>query len=231
MAKSLLICDLDGTLVDSHRGVAEAIRQACNGLAVEVIDPLDHSIIGPPLDAVLQRATHIRDPGLLAQLGAAFIECYDGGACLLTEPFDGIGDMLVSLEARGHRVALATNKRLKPTLRILDRLKWMGIFDAVETVDSRPPAKMSKSTMLRRILNDVNPSFACYLGDTADDSHEASAVGVRFIHAAWGYGLPAIAGPDLSAKNAAEVCRLIDSLAHTGRCDNAPSPIQTKPYK
>jgi hypothetical protein len=57
MHSPLLICDLDGTLVDSQPGILEALRQACFAVGIEPLRPLDGTLVGPPLDELLQNVT------------------------------------------------------------------------------------------------------------------------------------------------------------------------------
>ena len=105
-------------------------------------------------------------------------------------PFPGVEQMLDSFRSRGVGLALATNKRQKPTAGILKALGWQDHFRHVETVDSRSPLNRSKAEMLRDILalDDRPPSSAAYLGDTAADVVAAREAGLPCIFATWGYG-------------------------------------------
>lgn len=188
MGPPLLICDLDGTLVDSQPGIAEAIRQACSAAGIEPREPLDDALVGPPLDELLRRVTGLSEGEVLDRLRDGFMEAYDGYACRLTVPFAGVEEMLESMLARGAGLALATNKRQNPTALILEALGWQNRFCVVETVDSRQPSPRSKAQMLRDILDVSSPAVAAYLGDTAADVEAAQAASVPCIVAGWGYG-------------------------------------------
>lgn len=184
---SLLICDLDGTLVDSYPGIAEALLHASASVGVALRRPPDRSIVGPPLDELLRAAVGQVDAATFARLREAFVAAYDGGACRLAAPFAGVPEMLDAVRAAGHVLALATNKRLAPTRAILDALGWTSLFAAVETVDSRPVKTRDKAEMLVDIRQDVpGPSMVIYLGDTADDLRAASVAEMPCILATWG---------------------------------------------
>ena len=196
MTKPLLICDLDGTLVDSYPGIAEALRQACEAVGVTPRQPLDRSIVGPPLDELLRWVTGCGEAEVIGHLRATFIEAYDNGASRLTIPFPGVVDMLHALVKSGVELALATNKRQKPTKLILEALGWRDLFHAVETVDSRPSATRSKSRMLLDILDLSSPAVSAYIGDTNADVDAAQAAGLPCLLAGWSHscclpGLPA----------------------------------------
>jgi phosphoglycolate phosphatase len=190
MHSPLLICDLDGTLVDSQPGILEALRQACIAARIEPIRPLDGTLIGPPLEELLQSVTGLPAGEALDRLRVTFTDIYDGGACRLTVPFPGVDQMLASFRSRGIGLALATNKRQKPTTEILHALGWQDHFHPVETIDSRSPLKRSKAKMLHDILALDNrlPSSAAYLGDTAADVDASSEASLPCILAGWGYG-------------------------------------------
>jgi phosphoglycolate phosphatase len=188
MQRPLLICDLDGTLVDSQPGILEALRQACFTAGIEPLRPLDGTLVGPPLDELLQSVTGLPAGDSLDRLRGAFTDIYDGGACRLTIPFTGVEQMLHAVIARGCGLALATNKRHIPTASILESLGWQSLFGVVETVDSRPPYSRSKARILRDILDASSPAAAAYLGDTAADVTAALEVSLPCILAGWGYG-------------------------------------------
>jgi phosphoglycolate phosphatase len=186
---SLLICDLDGTLVDSFPGIAAALRAACESAGVAPAVPITRSLIGPPLDDLLRRVAGLDDPDTLARLARAFMAAYDGGACRLSAPFPGVGEMLEAVRSRGLTLALATNKRLVPTRAILDALGWGPLFAAVETLDSRGGKPRAKAGMLTDacVALRVDPRTAFYLGDTVADVHAAREAGMPCILATWGY--------------------------------------------
>jgi phosphoglycolate phosphatase len=184
----ILICDLDGTLVDSHQGVAEAIRRTCCAVGIEPREPLDESLVGPPLDEVLRRVTGLCAANAIDRLRNIFIEAYDNVAVQLTVPFEGAEEMLRSVRARGYGLALATNKRHKPTVLILEALGWKNLFEIIEAVDSRTESPRPKSGMLRDIVAISSPPSAAYLGDTVADGTAAREASMPFLLAGWGYG-------------------------------------------
>ena len=188
MHEPLLICDLDGTLVDSQPGIVEALRQACLATGVEPLQTLAELPVGPPLDELLRSVTGLQTGETLHRLRSAFTDFYDSGACRLTIPFEGVQTMLESLRVQGVALAIATNKRQAPTTSILEALGWTHLFVAVESVDSRPPSGRTKAQMLQGILAALAPPAAAYLGDTAADIDAAREAVLPCIVAEWGYG-------------------------------------------
>ena len=118
----LIIFDLDGTLVDSRRDIANA----ANATLVEAgAAPLPEEVIGrmvgdgaPVLIArAFAAAGRDQPPDALAR----FLAIYDAHLLEHTHPYDGIPDVLASLEERTP-LAVLTNKPLRATRAILDGL-------------------------------------------------------------------------------------------------------------
>lgn len=187
---ALLVCDLDGTLIDSFPGVAAALQHACSRAGIEPVVAIDRSIVGPPLDALLRTVAGKADLVTLAELRRAFLEAYDGGACCLAKPFEGVDEMLRTLLTHRYALALATNKRLLPTHKIIHYLGWAGLFRAVETPDSTPTRLQSKAAMLEKLCREAGKSRSSvfYLGDSDGDVEAAHAAGISCVLASWGYG-------------------------------------------
>lgn len=122
-APSLVVFDLDGTLLDSAPLIVECANAALDGRAE--ISSLD---IGPPLERMLARASGLPEAGVeVASMAARFAELYDPRSGL-SEPFEGASDLLEALRSGGHLLALATHKRSAPARRVLKALRWEGVF-------------------------------------------------------------------------------------------------------
>ncbi len=187
--KKLLICDLDGTLIDSSEGVLSSIQKACELSGIKPVLSLNKELVGPPLDEMLRIATGLSSPETLADLKKSFIKFYDAGECVKVQAFPGIDQMLSSVAARGHRLALATNKRSIPTMKILESKGWNKYFIEVETSDLVGGGKQTKTEMIRNINSKIRDcSKAVYLGDTHWDFVAAKEAGIPCLIAGWGYG-------------------------------------------
>lgn len=184
------IFDFDGTLVDSAPAILKGFERAlaAHGMAPQVA--LDSRLIGPPLMLTLQRLTGVEDSKRLVPVADSFRTWYDSEGFRETRIYDGVEALLRDLVAAGNRLSLATNKRLKPTLALLDHLAWMPLFRTVYALDKVSPAYVNKAAMLAALLRDeaMDAGGACYVGDTVADAEAAAAVGLRFLAASWGYG-------------------------------------------
>lgn len=207
----LLICDLDGTLIDSYLGIREALEFALSAVGIPMAEPPGRWIVGPPLDELLHRAAAGGDATTLARARQVFVDVYDRDTCKQATPFEGVDKMLEDLLAKGVRLGLATNKRLAPTTEILKSRGWLSIFAVVEAVDSRLGRPRRKADMLGDILRGraVMPSSAYYLGDTEADSLAAQEARVPFILAGWGPVWPVGVGEAFVARSPDAVSRYV----------------------
>ena len=146
--------DLDGTLTDPKPGITRSIQYALQRLDHPTIPTEDELTwcIGPPL-----RASFVRLLGAetSADLAVAYyrerfsdVGLYENGV------YDGIGDVLTSLCASGHRLFVATSKPHVFAERIIDHF---GLRDHFERVfgSELDGTRVDKSHLLEYALKEA----------------------------------------------------------------------------
>ena len=188
--KTHVLFDFDGTLVDSAPAILSCFEQVLRAHHLQACRAIDESLIGPPLRQTLASLTGQSEPEVLDRLSASFKDIYDTQACMTTPAYSGWEPVLRILREGGFTLAIATNKRLAPTMRILDALGWSEYFTEVLASDSHPKLYSDKTGMIAGLLTmlGIQPQQAIYVGDTAPDGHAAAANNVDFWPVAWGYG-------------------------------------------
>ena len=183
-----IIFDLDGTLVDSSSSILDSFQKVFLANSLDPIIPLDSNIIGPPLHETLEKISGISDKAILESLAKEFKSIYDTAGYKNTEIFPGITNMLRNLKDRGAKIFIATNKRILPTMKIIDFLKWDDIFENVYSLDSFSPSANSKGEILKELLktNDITEDVV-YIGDREDDSLAAIENKIPYLMVSWGY--------------------------------------------
>lgn len=188
--KSVLIFDLDGTLIDSAPGILSSLSMVLDGAGVASRVTLNSSLIGPPLQETLSILTGVEDPNIIQSYVEAFKRHYDSGGYTETRVYPGIAELLAALHASGFSLYLATNKRYVPTRLILDHLGWSPLFKSVYALDLYNPRLPDKGVLLKCLLDEhvLHPTDALYIGDKMEDGLAAEQNGLEFLGVEWGYG-------------------------------------------
>ena len=189
MAKSNIIFDLDGTLIDSSGSILASFAHAFRILHLEPKRALTPELIGPPLMQTLAILSGTQEQQVLEALAHQFKSHYDTEGCKQATVFAGVIDMLEATAASNANLYIATNKRLYPTQKIMQHLGWQKYFTKVFALDYYTPAVANKKQMITRILADENilPSSAIYIGDRYEDGVAADENSLEFAMVSWGY--------------------------------------------
>ena len=187
--RRLIAFDLDGTLVDSRRDLAESANQL---ITERGGSPLAEAAVGRMVGegvALLVRralaAAGLRDaPDALQR----FIEIYDDRLLNHTRAYDGIADAV--LAARRHaRVAVLTNKAAGPSERILKALGLRELFDDIVGGDGPLPRKPDPAALVVLMAQaGAAASDTLMVGDSAIDHQTARRASSRCCVAAYGFG-------------------------------------------
>ena len=161
-APRAVIFDLDGTLVDSARDIADALD--------ELLERHGRRRIG--LDAARRLIGH-GAPSLVSRAfaltGGAYLSIYEGELARATRPYPGVVATLQRLAAAGLGLAVCTNKATAATQRLLDALDLAAFFPVVIGGDSG--ARKPDPEPVRRALAGlgVAAGAALMVGDSAND--------------------------------------------------------------
>ena len=117
-----------------------------------------------------------------------FIAMHDEQVIQHTQPYPDVIQVLKQLHDKNIPMAVATNKRLAPTKKLINHFGWNHYFEYVECSDSKSEIR-NKDMMIKDIIN-KNPSFreCFFIGDTLSDGLNANINKLKFIYASYGYG-------------------------------------------
>jgi phosphoglycolate phosphatase len=186
----LVAFDLDGTLVDSHRDIADATNAVIADLGGHPLEmSVITSLVGDGAAVLIRRAMAIS--GLDVDLREAlerFLNHYDARLLATTAPYPGMVETLRSLHD-GRTLAVLTNKPQQPSLRLLDGLGLSEFFSEVVGGDT-PHGRKPDPAGLRAIMANagVAPAETILVGDSPVDLQTARLAGTRICLARYGFG-------------------------------------------
>lgn len=191
MPPSLIVFDLDGTLIDSAPDLAAAANAmlmdfGCAPLAVAQV----RQMIGDGVAMLVTRALAARrcEPPDPARALQAFMRHYESGATSLTSAFPGAIDTLRTLRAAAIPLAVCTNKPARLSAHVLEGLGLAQYFARVIGGDSLPFRKPDPRVLLSLVeAFDVRPDRSLLVGDSEVDAATARAAGVPFVLMKHGY--------------------------------------------
>lgn len=207
---SLVIFDLDGTLIDTapdlYMAFCDTLREFgyqpppfevfckyMGGGAYGFLEPFLPSEI---LEEALQKVRHYYLTKYL------FKE---------SKPYGGIVEVLESLKSRGYKLAVATNKITDAAIRVLKEANLANFFELIVGRDLPKEHKPSPEHLL--YINyrlRVEPQKTLMVGDRSDDILAAKKAGAYSGYALWGYTEP-LNGlkPDFLLKEPKEILNLL----------------------
>jgi len=182
------IFDFDGTLVDSAPSIKSCYEKITLSLAPERINHAKKILIGPTLEATVNDILGKDLTHLKIEFIKSFQNAYDKELIYQTKPYKNASNILEKLIDNGDEVAIATNKRHKPTMNLLNFFGWNNYFEWVACIDQYPQFK-NKSEMVAFLVSE-NPKFknSYLVGDTLSDGIAANENNLNFIKANFGYG-------------------------------------------
>jgi len=188
LTTTAFIFDFDGTLVDSEQAIYQCFQSITKQLAPERLDYSKNILIGPPLRDTASEILGPHHQDSLDEFVQLFIAMHDDQVIKHTKPYPDVDQILKQLFDKNISMALATNKRLTPTQKLIDHFGWGDYFQLIECSDSKPKIR-NKDLMIQNIINQqkiFHKSF--FVGDTVNDGLSANLNKLYFIKANYGYG-------------------------------------------
>ncbi len=210
----LLIFDLDGTLIDSRRDLADAVNATRMRFGLAPIEErLIASYVGDGAPVLIRRALGPEaSEEQLAQALQYFLEHYAAHKLDFTRPYPGVPEALESFARRGLKMAVLTNKPVRISRAILEGLGLDPYFFAVYGGNSfaqKKPHPIGVETLLQEA--GVAAECALLVGDSAVDVRTARNAGVKACGVTYGFQPETLEQepPDLVVDGLPELARLL----------------------
>jgi phosphoglycolate phosphatase len=197
----LVVFDLDGTLVDSRRDLAEsanAVLQA-HGCATQPEVAIGR-MVGDGAATLVSRAFAAAGCPQPPRALEEFLDVYNRRLLRFTRPYDGVPEMLRDLAPR-FVLALLTNKPTRPTREILEGLGLAEYFGERLIGGDGPVARKPSPAGLLRLVSDASTDTGdtLLIGDSLVDWETARAASARIGLVRYGFGFDSIPADRLAA--------------------------------
>lgn len=187
-----IVFDLDGTLVDTAGDLSASLNHALATLDRPAIAPSAvRAMVGQGARKLLERglsASGAMTDALVEAGLVPFMNHYAANIAVHSRPFPGVEAALDRLSARGHRLAICTNKPERLTSSLVAALGWADRFQAVLGADSRPYRKPDPRHLLETVAA-AGGRNALFVGDSRTDAETARAASIPLVLVSFGYSI------------------------------------------
>lgn len=216
----LLIFDLDGTLINTIDDLGQACNHALSACGFPTHKIEDYPrLVGNGINKLIERALpeEHRNEATVLRLREYFVPFYDQHNCDLTRPYDGISELLQTLKAAGHTLAVASNKYQAATEKIVAHY-FPNTFDVVlgerEGIPRKPDPQIVWDIIhrLSPLASSLSPIY--YIGDSLVDAATAKAANLPFVACTWGFCTKEqlqTAQPDYMVNHPSEILALVST--------------------
>lgn len=185
---SLIIYDLDGTLINSLPDIAWSVNRMREQLKLSIYD--ERTIahwIGKGVSNLLNLA--MSDvPHLLRDANVAFQQSYEKVSGRYSSVYSGVREFLKCAQSQGVRQAVVTNKPHRFAVHLLEEKGLLSYFSVVYGGDSLREKKPHPLPLLQ-VMKDLSgqPEGTIMMGDSINDIQAAKLAGIRSVGLTYGY--------------------------------------------
>lgn len=189
--KSLVIFDLDGTLLNTIVDLGSAVNYALGEMKFP-IHPIEAytDMVGNGVRRLIERALppEYVKPRVVDSMLELFMQYYDEHCCDATEPYPGIPELLSKLTQSGVNLAVTSNKYQSAVTKIIANYfpedNWKAVLGNMPDV----PRKPDPSIVFLALSECPTPKRdVLYVGDSGVDMETARRACVESVGATWGF--------------------------------------------
>ena len=189
--KSLLIFDLDGTLLDTVADLAASTNYALSQCGFPTHNTGAYKFfVGNGINKLFERALpeEEKNQDNILRVRQHFLEYYGTHNADLTIPYPGMVNLLQQLQSAGIKLAVASNKYQKGTEKLIklffSDIHFVAVFGQRENIPAKPDP-----TIVRDILDiaNVEEQEVLYVGDSGVDMQTAHNSGIDAVGVTWGF--------------------------------------------
>lgn len=189
--KSLIIFDLDGTLLNTIDDLGASVNYALSHMqfpthSIEAYP----SMVGNGVRKLIERALppeYVNERVVDSMLDL-FMQHYDDHCCDATAPYKGIPELLERLTDNGMNLAVTSNKYQSAVTKIIAHYFPNANWKAVLGNEAGLPRKPDPSIVFKALTLVPTPKReVLYAGDSAVDMETARRACIESVGVAWGF--------------------------------------------
>lgn len=195
------VFDLDGTLIDSLKTIANAFNMQVEKQGYEPIEEKAFNyLVGDGPKILTERAVDLlieRDNLNLSEkeknelveiIYKEYMDYYLNMDDTFTKAFDGVRESLDDLKSRNKLIAVCTNKPLEATHIVLDNIFGRNYFDYIVGLEDGVKQKPDPE-MMNKLMGElkINSEDIAYFGDTSTDMLTAKNLNIYAVGVTWGF--------------------------------------------
>lgn len=207
-----VIFDLDGTLIDSMGGIADAVNKTRKVYDLPPQDPeLIKSFVGNGVIKLIERSLAVdKSTVLLDDAVKTMIKIYGDDPVAETVLYEGVEDTLAQLHKNDWIMAVVSNKPQTVSEKILSELDIRKFFSENIGGGGNFPLKPATDALDYLITKYQISAENCYVvGDNYTDLDFAANGNVKSIFCTWGYGYIGANLPTFEADSFREISKII----------------------
>ena len=185
------IFDLDGTVANTINSIAYFANKALKKAGFKEIETEKYNILaGNGAKVLVERMLETvgAEKSCYDEVSVEYNTTYDNNFLYLTEPYEGITDMLKELKKRGIKVAILSNKPHGTATKVSEALFSRELVDICyggrDTVALKPDPQG-----VFEILDElgIKKDECLYIGDTGTDMQTGKNAGLYTVGVLWGF--------------------------------------------
>ena len=190
MSRTLLLFDLDGTLVDSADIICAAQGNAFAALGMPApTRERSLSIVGLSLHEAF--TVLVGEDGPVEALCEAYKQAFfelRSRADAMERLFPGAREIISTLSKRAeYTLGIATGKSQRGVRAICDAYGWHGLFDTIQTADDAPSKPHPAMVQQAAAQSGIDLARTLMIGDSSFDMKMAKSAGATAIGVSWGF--------------------------------------------
>ena len=186
----IFLFDLDGTIIDSSKGITNAVKYSLNILGYEIPNQeILNKFIGPPLEDSFERYFGM-DEVICNKAIKYFKKYYESQGMYELRIYDDLEELLSKLSKK-YRLYVATSKDEKNANKIIKNLKIDKYFNYIAGAsleDGRSRKEDVIEYLIKKEEKNIQNSKMFMIGDTKFDIIGANANQMKSIGVLYGFG-------------------------------------------